>query len=635
MEGSLVESLNHKLEDLDDKVRTYRHDKQAEFQRFYRDLLCNVSPAVAADVEQAIVRSFSSYPALRPQLDQTDSRMNHNHNPDSTTTAFQVGPSQSSPLDSPSSPHEREQEFQGLFTPSYLPLLDSAPRQPAPPQPIDAGAPEHFVSIDNGISVPPGPGPPGSGPDKMLSSITEPSGSPFMGEPGKLDEQQGDATASSQTPNRPHHVRQSTDDTTTSSMSSERGEAKVPRSALRRSSTGSRPPSSPRRVRFDFKGHEVLPTSSPQPSEYPTPRPSSPLPDPDNSVLDSMLGEDEEEFNPPPRKVSSSDALRALSRAPLDEATVWTVVNADEEDSNLVQQSSLPPAQPPSLANSTPTRDSQEFITETPDIRQKTPVLASLHEVSQEEEEDDEDDEDDEDGSSDEEFLAMAKPKSFAAKGSIRSPSSVAENTVRNSARSSIAHGTSATSLPIKQAEVENDQASSDDVTLEDEEEEDDMFHFEAGGLSAPPKPRPRPLQLRGAESDDDTPELAQDSLRAAQAKHQRSPVVDIAKRSTSPSPQTPTTAKFQAGSVGSYKGRSVVMPVVRDPEVHARAASLGEFNTFVGGLDGRSGMDEGDLNSFRASMVATGFSGTPRSLTERLFIEESQKQRSSSDDSP
>jgi hypothetical protein len=69
-------------------------------------------------------------------------------------------------------------------------------------------------------------------------------------------------------------------------------------------------------------------------------------------------------------------------------------------------------------------------------------------------------------------------------------------------------------------------------------------------------------------------------------------------------------------------------MPVVRNPEVHAQAASLGNFNTFVGGLDGRSGMDEGDLNSFRASVANTGFSGTPRSFTERLMMEEAQKAR-------
>lgn len=69
-------------------------------------------------------------------------------------------------------------------------------------------------------------------------------------------------------------------------------------------------------------------------------------------------------------------------------------------------------------------------------------------------------------------------------------------------------------------------------------------------------------------------------------------------------------------------------MPVVRNPEVHAQAASLGQFNTFVGGLDGRSGMDEGDLNSFRASVSNIPFSGTPRSFTERLMMEDAMMKK-------
>jgi hypothetical protein len=69
-------------------------------------------------------------------------------------------------------------------------------------------------------------------------------------------------------------------------------------------------------------------------------------------------------------------------------------------------------------------------------------------------------------------------------------------------------------------------------------------------------------------------------------------------------------------------------MPVVRNPEVHAQAESLGDFNTFVGGLDGGSGMDEGDMNSFRASVMPSGFSGTPRSLTERFMMEEAHAER-------
>ncbi|CAI4219517.1 unnamed protein product [Parascedosporium putredinis] len=103
------------------------------------------------------------------------------------------------------------------------------------------------------------------------------------------------------------------------------------------------------------------------------------------------------------------------------------------------------------------------------------------------------------------------------------------------------------------------------------------------------------------------------------------SPAVNIlAPARAAASAPAPAAPKFQTPTVGSYMGRSITMPVVIDPEVHERAAALGDFNTFVGGLDGRSGMDDGDLSSFRASLTTAGvFSGTPRSLTERMLMEE------------
>lgn len=78
-----------------------------------------------------------------------------------------------------------------------------------------------------------------------------------------------------------------------------------------------------------------------------------------------------------------------------------------------------------------------------------------------------------------------------------------------------------------------------------------------------------------------------------------------------------------------------MIMPVVRDPLVHARAVSLGDFNSFVGSVDGRTGLDESDLNSFRASLAQSGFAGTPRSLAERMMIEEAQEELARKDATP
>lgn len=70
-------------------------------------------------------------------------------------------------------------------------------------------------------------------------------------------------------------------------------------------------------------------------------------------------------------------------------------------------------------------------------------------------------------------------------------------------------------------------------------------------------------------------------------------------------------------------------MPVVCNPDVYARAASLGLFDTFVGELGGQSGMDESDLNNFRGGVLNMPFSSMPRSFTERLMMEDRRiKQR-------
>ena len=413
-----MESLHHKLGDLDHKVRAYRHDMLAEFQRFYHNLLSDLFPVIAAKVERAIAPSFPSYAALDPN--HADSRMDLNFTPDSA--AIHVEPL-STPNDSPADPHDREKKLTGLFTPSHLPLLESDRQQHTSPPPVDAATATHPAAVNTGISVSPKPELAGSGIGTHASAAAGRDAAVDMAEPRQPDAQQGDKCVGSQTPVRPPHVRQSTDDTN-SSVSSDKGESKIRPSALWRSSSASKPPTSPRRVRFEFKGLEVLPTASPQGSELPTPRPSSPMPDFDRSVLDSILGDDEEEeYEPPPRKVSSSEALRALSRAPLDESTVWTVVDPDAEEPTFTQQSPSQPMQQAIPEDSTVRQETAEQSTAGLGMSQKISVSSILNEGPEDEEvEEEKEREVDEDDSSDEEFLAMAKPKSFATKKTIRSP---------------------------------------------------------------------------------------------------------------------------------------------------------------------------------------------------------------------
>ncbi|KAL5612805.1 hypothetical protein BROUX41_004111 [Berkeleyomyces rouxiae] len=104
---------------------------------------------------------------------------------------------------------------------------------------------------------------------------------------------------------------------------------------------------------------------------------------------------------------------------------------------------------------------------------------------------------------------------------------------------------------------------------------------------------------------------------------------------------QASVNKSFISGSLGSYKGKPLMMPILRDPTVQERVESLGQVSSFVGGLNGGSGVDESDLQSYRASLATASnvmrmagastsigpgsvglsgsmaYSGTPRSFTD------------------
>ncbi|RSL65404.1 hypothetical protein CEP54_004191 [Fusarium duplospermum] len=604
-EARLVDDLSQRLSELEHKVQTFRHEVASDFLRYYHDLLRDIHPDVASSIRQSLAKSLPNYPDLTSALTSLDleadsrafarpgSGQRHLSPPTAASTT-----SGSGAAEPPGSPRDRHQELHGLFTPSYLPLLESSPMLPiSPPLPNLPSPPLAMLLPEPGIRA-----------EEQQQAEQQEQGADMGHQPG-LDELQSGLPALPQSPARPGHVRRATDDTT-SSGHSDRSESKTPRSALRRSSSASRPPHSPRRVRFDVMGAEVLPTASPQPTDFMIP-PAVPAPPIDEPGTDSMLY-DEFEEQAPPRKISSSEALRALSRAPLEDGTVWTLVNSNTDQTAAEQRGSVTTSQDAQ----TEERSSPMLIAPEPPsamyIPESVRIERTLGSVSEEPEEDTE-----QDNSSDDEFLSMAKPKSFTNKKPPGSPS-----LAKSPEESKPSEPIPSPKSPVKpQGSSGNGPTNAPD---DSDGEEDDLFHFEAGGLSAPPKPQPKPLVVQEEEPEVELPDVPE----SEQSLYATSPAVHITKRDVSSGPTTPTATRFQVGSLGSYKGRPVIMPVVRNPEVHAQAASLGNFNTFVGGLDGRSGMDEGDLNSFRASVANTGFSGTPRSFTERLMMEEAQKAR-------
>jgi hypothetical protein len=359
-------------------------------------------------------------------------------------------------------------------------------------------------------------------------------------------------------------------------------------------------------------------------------------PDEDNDANElsasKIWGDDDDE--PPPKKISSTERLRALAKLNPDPNMPWPPFNEDEFANISADRDSLlkargPPVSP--LSRDAKVRD----ILGTPNPSWKG------HRPNDEDEED----------SSDGEFLSIAKPKSFANKKPVGlPPKSGSAGLVGKGGRSMEA----STGEPTKEGEEGSSltgplQASKELPTTDSKqqsarpqpaEDDDDIFGFDAeDGLAkemsaAPPYdhkdsddesgvalPEPDELVLVQTTSSSAARSIPQPDLETMQAG--------------ATTPTTPQSAKVPtAPIVGSYKGKPITMPVVVDPDVQQQAASLGDFNSFVGGLDGRSGMDEADPSSFRASISkASGFSGTPRSFSERLMMEEVEERRKGQDE--
>lgn len=712
----LIAGLEEKLADLDRKVATYRQDLADEFAHHEARVLRHLPESLSATIQRSVALAAHKYPAISPALARPAPTTTGAESPSgspspdtppraaaaasiaaaaaststpgtgatatSTTTAATTasrpaGHEASSPASrlprpatpppplrpprrpsSPAatddlgqmsdSPDDREADLRGIITPSFLPLLDTSINLRAPPTPPKPRAPRnnsHMTTTTTSTSPMDagGPGRPPAGEPPLSSTPPTPA----------------------QLPVRPATVRRATDDLSTSSVLSDKSDSKSRRSALRRSSSSSKP-QSPRRVRFEVAGAEVLPTSSPSDSSPDVRQPPSdggytaPGHEDDDDParprsVEAILGlaDAEDDEPPPPKKVSSTQALRALSRMPLDSDTVWVPVTQDANpgsDSGGRADAVEPKATFRSGARTAPSRRPGTPPPKRPANldagRAKTHLGAPLQPAA-ESWQDDEDSDD-----SDEDFLSIGRPKSFAKKKPTapprsNSPSSdeasrpVSARRATTDAVSESVEGLQPSALPRGPSEglamlprATQPISAPRPVKSTREEPPDvgpdysDVFDFEASeGMPArPPTP---PADLSDSETEDTRP-VSREPLHM----YSTSPAVNIPQVSPGQKParaddaaSTPTNIPGSVSkatpAVGSYKGRSITMPVVVDPSVHEQAAALGDFSTFVGGLDGRSGMDDGDVNSFRASLATVAVSGTPRSLTERMMMEE------------
>ncbi|KAK0646258.1 hypothetical protein B0T16DRAFT_157644 [Cercophora newfieldiana] len=617
----LVSELHDKLAELDGKVAAYQRDMLAQFHKHMDDCLKGYPEHVSNEVSRVIAASMSKYSALSPR-DSGDQSPRSDDLEDAARIAWDGRKSpppilyhtSGKPKEGPRSPHEREKEFQGLFTPSYLPLLDSSYNSPLHSPPIS--------------------------PQATLTTFAPPIETPEKVEEPTLPDGVPEGAV------RPGAIRRSTD-RSLSSVESSGSETKARRSALRRSSSSAK--GSPRRVRFDFEGEEVLPSSSPEErvaiftladeaeETEPQAQPEAAVPD-TSAIVDAddssySLGmslldvEGEEDLLPRPRKVSSTQALQALTRSPLDAGTTWTVVNADPEEVPKMNGDkeaacvSKPEVreQPQSLTPAKLKPDIAIHVRDGPIENHRLDELLGSP-IEELEEYHDEDDD------SEEEFLSMS------TKLSRKTPSPVAQMPFPKTPEASVpallapAAGSKGHIQP--QVRTLPVPAPNNKANLEDEE--GDLFDIDdvdEGGKTEKYLPD-------DDSNEDEAPISERLRLRLAHAAHaahagsQPTPPLEGHDRSTGNTvpPVSPSAALFSA-SVGSFNGRPLPLGPMNNAQLYDEIASMKNVHFLVGSIDGRTGIDSADPGSYRASL-AKQVMGTPRSFTERLAIEEAMERR-------
>ncbi|KAK7733745.1 hypothetical protein SLS63_004530 [Diaporthe eres] len=561
--AKLIAEAQAKLTELDDRVAAYRLQMAAEFNRFSGVQLQNVPEDVAYQVSQAVNKSLVNYHHLFPpgsHRGHTSPLQSPTESHDSPWRNKGSPPpilphTSGTPKEPHRSIHEREFEFQGLFTPTYLPLLDSADR-PIHSPPTSPGA-DPASNID----------------EKLAASTT----------------------------------------------------------ALA----------------------EVVSASSENSATLT-----------DAALPDTSLGDTDGEDDPPPRKVSSSQALRALSKEPLDDPTTWTVVNpgseepasdagkssektstvptVNAEDRDEMAPKQLPMHVKPEGGGGRGQGDAKEGSGHAKHESMVESVQAA-----------------DEESSDEDDPLMIISKKDFKKKlRATDSQTSKATDPV--SAQPNSPEATGRKPIPITNTKPVTPEGSSSRVASAkraepaEDDDEDDMFKLEAGeddetlekAISArgsPQKHLPEPAEEEPEEPEegDKADEKSDDESdeREAQFKPnapiQASPPIGMAiKKSTDIPPKVPTMPQGSVPkmSIGSYGGKPIIMAAVKDQKLMEKIAKSEDARPFfVGSVNGRSGPDPSNAKSYRASLPSPARSG-PGTLMERWMREKEEGTKYASD---
>jgi len=614
----LVLELQAKLTELDTKVFRYHQEMASAFTTYKDNLLRDVPKDVLDTVTRAISAEIYNHPYFQPAMSTVvDSSASTGSS--SGSAGFEqmapdlghsraIGTQHHTPehtYQMERGSHDRELEFRGVFTPGYLPLLDGSDPLRTPSSSQQSSSAIESNGRANGIEH--------SGIDASTGTTRSLAASPDF--------------------SRPIPRRKNTDEVSFMTDTSDG----FPKSALRRASTSSHKPQSPRQVRFNIVSGEVLPTSSPLPHEavYSTsiPNSSDGHEDPDDeydedegmeaeedSTSSYLLG-DSQDSPPRKKKLSSTARLRALSRAPLEDATEWTTVSGGPDDVSTSHGLSLIGDEDSDDDN--PVSFSHIEVAE-PSMGQ------SLEEQAQEAI-------DNVESNSSSEDEMVIKPKKRLVKFPVTPLILDSSNSKQNPSSSTQPRNTL---LNLEQAKSEAKlskvltKAKDDKDTKEVKEGVDDVyelpFDLEDVEEDVTMSRSPLPEIKEDSEPDSSEPgspvdtkepsESVQELKKAEHGTPLRAPPRAIGSVSS-------PVSTGSTGRVGSYKGHPFSMPIVSD-EVQAMAASLGNMQSYVGGMSGRTGIDESNAQSFKESFGGSGsaprssFSGTPKSFSERMAME-------------
>ncbi|KAJ9149560.1 hypothetical protein NKR19_g5644 [Coniochaeta hoffmannii] len=653
----LIDELVAKLAELNSKVDSFRQDMLFEFNKFTEDLLKDVPDNVSHEVTRAIAESMAKYPLLSLSSGCEHEHKHRSESPVTPSTAGAMLPRQGrkspppilyhtsgipkNPREGPRGPHDREFEFQGVFTPTYLPLLDgNDPPTPRQPRPVSTLAFKRSASLIPGNGPSPGGEPPYYSPaDAQPAAANNNNNDVDEAEVPvveMIEEVEAPDKGKGKEVIRPSPTRQLTDVSVSSSVASSTSEHKTRRSALRRSSSSNK--GSPRRVRFDMEGTEVLPTASPQATESvlesmagsnPDVEASSAIDDSDDYDGPSLSDvEGQEDHCPRPPRISSTEALRRLSRTPSDDGTVWFSSNETPLPSTNGHGASEPgPSATHSVAETAASplliAGSPLSPTSAPSVEQDKPQHAPLPTngkytsqatsppTGAQGKSDEEDD------SEEEEFLAIRSPKKAP------SPSAASPATMSPPPKSPLAQDVSPQlreESPKPTPTTAHDKGKGKENAPLKPADEDELFDFDdpTTGPATTEKYLPEDEEDEEAVADEGEDKTPPAPLNL----YSTSPAVAVPKRKTPSPPQSHNRPMPE--SIGSYKGQPLRMSVVVSPEIAEMAAAMGDVKTYVGSVHGRTGIDPADESSYRASFSnAKLLSGTPRSFSERMMMEE------------